>query len=233
MKTDKKNQITIAIDGHSSCGKSTLAKELSRELNYAYIDTGAMYRGVALYCKRLNLVSPDKIDKEAIISQLKNIEISFQFDEQLGKGVLYLNGENVENEIRTLEISQLVSPVAAIKEVREKLVEEQRNMGKNGGVILDGRDIGSVVFPNAELKLFVTASPDVRAQRRYDELLPSDPSVKFQDIKSNLLERDHLDSTRKESPLIQTEDAIVLDNSELTKKQQLEWVLEKVREILM
>jgi cytidylate kinase len=232
MNQQNTKQITIAIDGHSSCGKSTLAKALATELNYVYIDTGAMYRGVTLFCHRNELVTSDSIQKSEIVNRLSEITISFKYDEELGKAALLLNGENVEKEIRTLEISQLVSHVASIKEVREKLVEEQRKMGQNGGVILDGRDIGSVVFPNAELKLFVTANSDIRTQRRYEELLPSNPNIRFDDVKKNLLERDHIDSTREESPLIKTHDAIVLDNSEIGKNEQLMLVLGLVREIL-
>lgn len=224
-------KITVAIDGHSSCGKSTLAKELAKQLSYIYIDSGAMYRGVALYCLRHDWVSTEHLEKEKIIEHLKEINLTFKFDEQLGKPALYLNDEYVENFIRTMEVSNVVSPVATIREVREKLVEEQRKMSKMGGVIMDGRDIGSVVFPNAELKIFLTASPEVRAKRRYEELKATDPDVNIEEIKTNLLERDYIDSTREESPLIKTEDAWVLDNSRLTKDEQLTLVLNKICEI--
>lgn len=225
-------KITIAIDGYSSCGKSTLAKAIAKELNYVYVDTGAMYRGTALYCHRLGLAHAQSPDIEQIVQELPNIQISFQYNPETQQGDLFLNGENVEKEIRTLEISQLVSPIAAIKEVREKMVDEQRNMGKEGGVVLDGRDIGSVVFPNAELKLFLTAQPAIRAERRRKELEEKGENVSLDEVLKNIEERDYLDTTRKESPLIQTEDAVVLDNSFLTREEQLVWVLDKIREIL-
>ncbi|MFT7344183.1 MAG: cytidylate kinase [Lentimonas sp.] len=225
-------KITIAIDGHSSCGKSTMAKALAKEIGYIYIDTGAMYRGVTLYCLRKGLIDDQQIDAPAIIKSLNNIKIHFEYDEALKKPILHLNNENVEEEIRGLRVSSFVSPIAAIKEVRIKLVALQREMGKKGGVILDGRDIGSVVFPKAELKLFVTAKSAIRAQRRYLELKPADPSVKLEEIQKNIEERDFLDTTRKESPLIKTDDALVLDNSELSEKEQLLWVLDRICEIL-
>jgi cytidylate kinase len=231
MKSQK-NKITIAIDGYSSCGKSTLAKDLANELNAIYIDTGAMYRGVTLFAKRNNWVGENFIKSEEIIRALPQIEISFKKEPNKKAADLLLNGENVENEIRTLEISNLVSEVSAIKEVREKLVSEQRKMGEKGGVILDGRDIGSVVFPDAELKLFVTADPEIRAARRLAELRVSQPEIKFADVLENLNKRDYLDSTRAESPLVQTSDALVLDNSNLDQKEQLMWVLSKICEIL-
>ncbi|MFA7273527.1 MAG: (d)CMP kinase [Crocinitomicaceae bacterium] len=232
MKTaEDVKKITIAIDGHSSCGKSTLAKEIAKQLSYIYIDSGAMYRGVALYSLRNNWVSSNHLDSDTIIAHLKEIELTFQFDETLGKPALYLNGEHVEKLIRSMEVSSVVSPIATIKEVRQKLVEEQRKMSLKGGVVMDGRDIGSVVFPHAELKIFLTARPDVRAKRRYDEIKNTDSNVDLEEIKKNLLERDHIDSTREESPLIQTADAWVLDNSDLTKIQQLELVLNRIDEI--
>ena len=221
-------QITIAIDGYSSCGKSTLAKAMAKKLNYIFIDTGAMYRAVSYYCFQRKWVSEDNILKNQIVEGLKDIEIRFKFNEQNQKLEVELNGVNVEKEIRTLEISRLVSKVAAIKEVREKLVAEQQLIGNQGGVVMDGRDIGSVVFPNAELKLFITADPVVRAKRRHLEL--SDPTVDLNDVLENLKERDHLDSTRKESPLIQTEDAIVID-LQSHPEEQLERALEYVEQI--
>lgn len=224
-------KITIAIDGHSSCGKSTLAKELANELGYIYIDSGAMYRGVTLFCRRHDWVSPEHLDKEKIIAHLNEIELRFIFGPVMEKPQLTLNGELVEKYIRSMEISNVVSPVATIKEVRQKLVEEQREMGALGGVIMDGRDIGSVVFPDAELKIFLTASPEVRAIRRYDELKSTGADVTIAEIKTNLLERDRIDSTREESPLIQTPDAWVLDNSRLSKKEQLSIVIDRIREI--
>ncbi len=230
--TSSSRKITIAIDGHSSCGKSTLAKELAQKIGYIYIDSGAMYRGVALYCLRRDWVSKEHLDKEKIIAHLSEIELRFVLEPGMEKPQLSLNGENVERQIRSMEVSNVVSPVATIKEVRQKLVEEQREMGQLGGVIMDGRDIGSVVFPNAELKIFLTALPEVRAIRRYDELKATGTQVSIEEIKENLLERDRIDSSRAESPLIQTEDAWVLDNSRLSKNEQLNMVFDRIREIL-
>lgn len=221
MLTD--SHITIAIDGYSSCGKSTLAKALAKKLNYVFIDSGAMYRAVTFYCFQHGLVGPDTLETEKIIAALPEISIRFVMNTEAQKLEVELNGVNVEKEIRTLQISQLVSKISAIKEVRVKLVDEQRQIGKNGGVVMDGRDIGSVVFPNAELKLFVTADPMVRAERRFKEL--NDPTISLQDVLENLKQRDQMDSSRSESPLIQTEDAILIDNSNLTQEQQLQVVL--------
>lgn len=223
-------KITIAIDGYSSCGKSTLAKELAKELNYIFVDSGAMYRAVTLFVSRKKLVTSNSIDKKAIIDILHEVNLSFQLNEETKTPEIYLNGENIEKEIRTPFVSSLVSKVAAIKEVREKLVEEQRKMGENGGIIMDGRDIGSVVFPHAELKLFVTAEIATRVERRYAEMIAKGEEVTRQEVEKNLIERDHLDSTREESPLIQTEDAIVLDNTNLNRKEQLELALTLVKE---
>lgn len=232
MNEDKKSKkITIAIDGHSSCGKSTLAKELAQILGYIYIDSGAMYRGVALYCLRHDWVSSEHLETEKIIAHLNEIEIHFVKENGMEKPQLVLNGENVEKQIRSMQVSNVVSPVATIKEVRQKLVEEQRKMGEKGGVIMDGRDIGSVVFPKAELKIFLTAKPEIRAQRRYQELKATGADVEVEEIQENLLERDRIDSTRAESPLIQTPDAWVLDNSFLTKKEQLQVVLDKINSV--
>lgn len=226
-----KKQITIAIDGYSSCGKSTLAKALSSELGYLFIDTGAMYRGVTLYCMQNGLITHGEPNIPAIIDALPKIEIHFLKDAYTNKADLILNGENVENEIRLPEVASLVSKIAAIKEVREKLVLEQRKMGIHGGIVMDGRDIGSVVFPNAELKLFITASPEIRAQRRLKELVEKGVDTTFEEVLKNLTERDHLDSTRKESPLIQTNDAHVIDTSNLTQEQQLAKALDLVHTI--
>ncbi len=223
-------KITIAIDGYSSCGKSTLAKELAKELNYIFVDYGAMYRAVTFFVAQKNLVTSNSIDKKAIIDILHEVNLSFQLNEETKTPEIYLNGENIEKEIRTPFVSSLVSKVAAIKEVREKLVEEQRKMGENGGIIMDGRDIGSVVFPHAELKLFVTAEIATRVERRYAEMIAKGEEVTRQEVEKNLIERDHLDSTREESPLIQTEDAIVLDNTNLNRKEQLELALTLVKE---
>ena len=225
----KHKKITIAIDGFSSCGKSTLAKALAFELGYVFVDTGAMYRAVTLFCFRNNLINKDFINQQSIIDHLNQIEIHFERNKETSKLEIYLNNEVVEHEIRSLEISSLVSKVASIKEVRQKLVVEQKKMGEKGGVVMDGRDIGSVVFPNAELKLFVTASPEIRTERRFKELLSTEPNVTREEIRQNLEERDYLDSTRKESPLIQTEDAIVIDNSDINQQEQLELALELVR----
>ncbi len=223
-----KDKITIAIDGWSSCGKSTMAKALAKSLNYIYVDSGAMYRGVALFALRKGWVTDNCLEKSNIIDALDNLSISFS-QNQKGTPDLILNGENVEDIIRTLEVSQQVSKIAAIKEVRTFLVDQQRKMGDDGGVVMDGRDIGSVVFPNAELKLFITADVDTRAMRRYDELLSKGGDITLDEVKQNLKERDHLDSTREESPLIQTKDAVVIDNSDLTQDQQLEKALELVK----
>jgi cytidylate kinase len=216
-----KDKITIAIDGWSSCGKSTLAKALAKELEYIYVDSGAMYRGVALFALRNGWVSPDHTDKKEIIDNLNNIHLAFESTKP-GKADLFLNGENVEKEIRKIEVSKVVSAVAMIKEVRKHLVDLQRKLGDSGGVVMDGRDIGSVVFPNAELKLFVTADVDIRAQRRYDELQSKGEEVSLEEVKQNLKQRDQMDSTRKESPLIQTDDAVVIDNSHLSPEDQLQ-----------
>jgi CMP/dCMP kinase len=224
--------ITIAIDGFSSCGKSTLAKALAKELSYIFIDTGAMYRGVALYCMRKGFLSHDILDTENIIKALKNIELHFELNENTGKPELYMNGENEEHNLRKLDVSKCVSPVATIKEVRKKMVDAQRKMGKNGGVVMDGRDIGTVVFPKAELKIFVTADKEVRADRRFKELHAAGDLASREEIIENLLERDHIDSTREESPLKRANDALVLDNSDLNQLEQLEialgWVSKRI-----
>ena len=223
-------KITIAIDGYSACGKSTLAKGLAKALDYSFIDSGAMYRGAALFFYRLGYVSEKHIDKAAIEMAIPDLELSFKIDN--AKSCLYLHNENIEDEIRQSHVANIVSKVATIKAVRIALVKQQQRMGENGGIVMDGRDIGSVVFPNAQLKLFVTADPEIRAQRRFAELQEKGISEKLEEVKSNLTKRDHIDSTREESPLIQVKDAIVLDNSNLTKKEQLEWVLEKAKKII-
>ncbi len=226
-----KKQITIAIDGYSACGKSTLAKDLAKKLSFIFIDSGAMYRGVALYCLQNNLFDEDGNPKQVdIIHALKNITLSFQLIND--NNCLLLNGKNVEELIRGGEVAAVVSKVARIKEVRMKLVIEQQKMGANGGIVMEGRDIGSVVFPNAELKLFITASQEIRAQRRFLELKSKGIEAKIETISSNLAERDLMDSSRKESPLIQVADAIVLDNSKLTREEQLDFVLNLVRNLL-
>lgn len=224
-------KITIAIDGHSSCGKSTMAKDLARELGYVYIDTGAMYRAVTLYAMQNGYIdSASQIDIEGLQAAMKDINISFQFNPQSGRPDTYLNGVRVEDQIRTLQVSNLVSPIATLGFVREAMVEQQRQMGQEGGVILDGRDIGTVVFPNAELKIFVTASAEIRAQRRYDELTAKGENVDFESILKNVQERDYIDSHREISPLTQAPDAIVLDNSDMTIPQQKAWLLKLTQE---
>ena len=226
-----KKQITIAIDGYSACGKSTLAKDLAKKLSFIFIDSGAMYRGVALYCLQNNLFDADGTPKQVdIIQALKNITLSFQLIND--NNCLLLNGKNVEELIRGAEVAAVVSKVATIKEVRIKLVMEQQKMGENGGIVMEGRDIGSVVFPSAELKLFITASQEIRAQRRFLELKSKGFEAKINEISSNLAERDLMDSSRKESPLIQVADAIVLDNSKLTREEQLDFVLNLVRNLV-
>jgi cytidylate kinase len=226
-----KKQITIAIDGYSACGKSTLAKDLAKKLSFIFIDSGAMYRGVALYCLQNNLFDADGTPKQVeIIQALKNITLSFQLIND--NNCLLLNGKNVEELIRGTEVAAVVSKVATIKEVRVKLVMEQQKMGANGGIVMEGRDIGSVVFPNAEFKLFITASQEIRAQRRFLELKSKGIEAKINEISSNLAERDLMDSNRKESPLIQVADAIVLDNSKLTREEQLDFVLNLIRNLV-
>lgn len=233
----KTKKITIAIDGFSSCGKSTLAKALAKKINYIFIDSGAMYRGVSLYCIDNNLTIDNEINESLLIEHLPLIELSYKINENTMSPELILNGENVENKIRRIEVASIVSKVASIKEVRQKLVLEQQKMGEFGGIVMDGRDIGSVVFPTAELKLFITADPETRAQRRYKELKEKGDIVTLEEISVNLEERDRIDSTRKESPLLQTKDAILLDNSTFTPDEQLDIVynlyLNKVNEIVL
>ncbi len=224
------NNIVIAVDGHSSCGKSTVAKAVAKKLGIAYIDTGAMYRVVTLYAMRHNLFKANsEPDAEGIAAQLGNIKITFNFDQQLGRNTTYLNGENVENEIRGMEVSSRVSPVSAIPAVRAQLTEWQREMGRNQSVIMDGRDIGTTVFPNADLKIFMTARPEVRAKRRYDELKAKGQEADLAEILRNVEERDRQDSTRAVSPLRKADDAIVLDNSDMTREEQFDFVIDKVR----
>lgn len=225
-------KITIAIDGFSSTGKSTIAKQLAKNLSYIYVDTGAMYRAVTLYAMNKQYINDFSFNKEALISDLSNIKLSFQFNEDLGFAEMYLNGKNVEKEIRTLEVSKLVSPIATISDVRRKLVLEQQEMGKNKGIVMDGRDIGTVVFPDAELKLFMTASPDKRAKRRYKELIDRGDDVNYTEILHNVVERDRIDSTREDSPLIKANDAIELDNSDMGLNEQFERIMSLVAQKL-
>lgn len=222
------SKITIAIDGHSSTGKSTVAKQLAKHLGYVYVDSGAMYRAVTLYALNEKLIGEDFFNVEKLVMQLHKIHISFQFNETLGFAEVYLNGENVEEQIRTLTVSSFVSQVAAVPEVRYQMVKQQQAMGKGKGVVMDGRDIGTVVFPFAELKLFMTASAEIRAKRRYEELLARGEDVNFEDVLQNVNERDYIDSNRADSPLIKAEDAIEIDNSSLSREQQFDKILELV-----
>ena len=207
--------IIIAIDGHASCGKSTLAKRLAKELGYTYIDTGAMYRAVTLFALENGMISNGKVDEKKLIEALPSIEITFQYNAETGKSETILNGKNVENEIRKMEVSQYASPVATIPEVRRQLVSLQQAMGKQKRITMDGRDIGTVVFPDAEIKIFLTASAEVRAKRRYDEYLSKGQQADYQEILQNVITRDRIDSTREASPLKQADDAILIDNSNL------------------
>lgn len=225
-------KIVIAIDGYSSCGKSTLAKSLARKLGYAFIDSGAMYRAVTLYALRHQMIENGKPDEETIINSLEHINITFQYDQSTDKNTTFLNGENVEEEIRKLEVSENVSPVSAIGEVRREMVRQQQRMGQQKGIVMDGRDIGTVVFPEAELKIFMIASPEIRAQRRFLELSLKGESVSLEEIKKNLASRDYIDQNRAESPLRQAIDALVLDNSHLTPDEQLEWAYRKAIELI-
>ncbi len=225
-------KIIIAIDGHSSCGKSTMAKQLAQQLGYIYIDTGAMYRVVTLVALRNGWITDKVPDKAKVIKGLKDIHISFEWDEKQGKNTTFLNGENVEDEIRRLEVSDNVSPISTIAEVREEMVKQQRENGINKGIVMDGRDIGTVVFPSAELKIFMTASPEVRAQRRYLELKEKGLDVSFEEVLANVEGRDKIDSSRAASPLKQADDALVLDNSNLSREEQLKWTINKVKEIV-
>lgn len=224
-------KIIIAIDGHSSCGKSTVAKDIADKLNYVFIDSGAMYRAVTLYCLRNNLISNGIVNITQLKANLGKIKVSFRLNAETQHNDIWLNGENVEQEIRLLAVSQNVSPVAAVAEVRHLLVALQQGMGKSKGIVMDGRDIGTVVFPEAELKIFMTAQPDVRAKRRFDELTSMGEKVSYDEIRANIIERDLYDQTREESPLRKAEDSIVLDNSYMTREEQITWVLSRVAEI--
>ena len=223
-------KITIAIDGHSSCGKSTMAKDLAREVGYVYVDTGAMYRSVTLFALRNGLFTNDTINEEELRRRMPEIQISFKFNPETGRPDTYLNGELVEKDIRTMEVSNKVSPIAALGFVREAMVAQQQQMGKDKGVVMDGRDIGTTVFPDAELKVFVTASAEVRAQRRFDELKAKGMDADFDDILKNVQERDYIDSHREVSPLRKADDAIELDNSHMTIPEQKQWLLDRFNE---
>lgn len=234
-------KITIAIDGHSSCGKSTMAKDLAREVGYVYVDTGAMYRSVTLYALRALKAEGKTLNTEQNLSEalpsiltperMSDIHISFKFNPETGRPDTYLNEELVEKDIRGMEVSNNVSIIAALPFVREALVAQQQQMGREGGVVMDGRDIGTVVFPNAELKVFVTASAEVRAQRRYDELKGKGMEANYDEILKNVLERDYIDSHREVSPLRQADDALLLDNSNMTIEEQKQWLLDRFHEV--
>ena len=224
-------KITIAIDGYSSTGKSTLAKQLANHLGYVYVDTGAMYRAVTYFAMENGYINADSFDKQTLINSLPSIKLHFEFNPELGFAEMYLNDANIEKEIRTIQVSNFVSLVAEVSEVRAKLVEQQQEMGKGKGVVMDGRDIGTVVFPKAELKVFMTASPETRAQRRFEELKEKGQEVYFEEVLKNVEQRDYIDTHRDDSPLIKADDAIEIDNSYLTREEQFNAVLEMVNKV--
>lgn len=224
-------KITIAIDGFSSTGKSTLAKQLAKHLGYVYVDSGAMYRAVTYFAMQNGYIGAEFFDKETLINSLPFIKLHFEFNPELGFAEMYLNDVNVEKEIRTIEVSGFVSKVAEVSEVRAKLVEQQQEMGKNKGIVMDGRDIGTVVFPDAELKVFMTASPETRARRRFDELQAKGQDVTFEAVLRNVEERDHIDTHREDSPLVMADGAVAIDNSTLTREEQFEAVLALVEKV--
>ncbi|NHN27897.1 (d)CMP kinase [Flavobacterium jejuense] len=223
-------KITIAIDGFSSTGKSTLAKQLARQLGYVYVDTGAMYRAVTYFAMQNGFVKENYLDKEGLIKELSNIQLQFQLNYDLGFAEMYLNDVNVEEPIRTIDVSRNVSQIAEISEVRAKLVEQQQAMGRNKAIVMDGRDIGTVVFPDAELKLFMNASAETRAQRRFEELVEKGQNVTFQEVLENVQQRDYIDTHREDSPLVKAGDAIEIDNSAMSKKEQFELVMKLIEE---
>lgn len=226
------NKIIIAIDGYSSTGKSTLAKHLAKELGYVYVDTGAMYRAVAYYAMKQGLIDEKHFDKKGLISDLNKIDLDLQFNAELGYAEIFLNGENVESFIRSIEVSNMVSKVASISEIREKLVEQQQKMSLDKGIVMDGRDIGTVVFPEAELKLFMTASAENRAQRRFKEMTDNGVQIQYETVLENVTSRDHLDTTRDDSPLVKAGDAIEIDNSDMNVDQTFEVAIRYVKEKL-
>lgn len=228
-----KSKIIIAIDGYSSSGKSSMAKELAKQIGYAYIDTGAMYRAVTLYALENSIISTNcEIDKKTLIESLDKIDITFRVVESGETSHTFLNGIDVENEIRSMRVSNLVSPISTIKEVRRSLVEKQQSYGVEKGIVMDGRDIGTTVFPNAEMKVFVDASPEVRAKRRFKELTEKGVTVEYNDVYTNICERDHIDQTREESPLRKADDAIVLNNDNMSIEQQNKWLLDLYENIV-
>ena len=224
-------KITIAIDGYSSTGKSTLAKQLAKHLGYVYVDTGAMYRAITFFAMENGYISAEYFDKETLINSLKDIKLHFEFNSELGFAEMYLNDKNVEKQIRTIEVSNFVSKVAEVSEVRAKLVEQQQEMGKEKAIVMDGRDIGTVVFPDAELKIFMTANSETRAQRRFDELSQKGDNVSYEEVLKNVQERDYIDTHREDSPLVIADDAIEIDNSYLTREEQFNAVLELVDDV--
>jgi cytidylate kinase len=226
------NKIIIAIDGYSSTGKSTLAKHMAKEIGYVYVDTGAMYRAVAYYAMTQGLIDDNHFDKNGLILDLNNIDLNFEFNAELGYAEIFLNGNNVERFIRSIEVSNMVSKVASISEIREKLVEQQQKMSLNKGIVMDGRDIGTVVFPEAELKLFMTASPEKRAQRRYKEMTDNGVQIQYESVLENVTSRDHLDTTRADSPLVKAGDAIEIDNSDRNVAQTYALAMKYVNEKL-
>ena len=225
-------KITIAIDGYSSTGKSTLAKQLAKHLGYVYVDSGAMYRAITFFAMQNGYINSDFFDKETLINSLPSIKLHFELNSELGYAEMYLNNVNVEKEIRTLNVSNFVSKIAEVSEVRSKLVEQQQEMGNHKGIVMDGRDIGTVVFPNAELKIFMTSSPETRAQRRFDELQAKGDNVSFEEVLKNVQERDYIDTHRKDSPLVIANDAIKIDNSFLTREEQFAAVLELAKDVI-
>ncbi len=227
---NRTKKLTIAIDGHSSCGKSTVAKDLAKVLGYTYIDSGAMYRSVTLFCMVNDLIEGDYVNEEKLKTSIQDFTVHFTFDAANQRYITWMNHQEVEDKIRTLAVSNNVSAVSKIGFVREKLVKLQQEMGKNGGIVMDGRDIGTVVFPNAELKIFMTASAQVRAQRRFDEIKAAGLEVSFQEVLDNIEKRDYMDANREISPLRKADDAVILDNSYLTKKEQLDKLIELVNQ---
>jgi CMP/dCMP kinase len=224
-------RITIAIDGYSSCGKSTIAKAVAAKLGYSYVDTGAMYRAVTLYAIEQGMIKDGAFDEHEIVLALEDIHLTFRFNPNTKSSETFLNGRNIEKEIRSMLVSSSVSPVSKIHDVRVHMVALQREMGKDKGVVMDGRDIGTNVFPDAELKIFMTADTDVRAHRRYDELRSKGVKTTFEEVRQNLISRDHEDTHRKENPLVQAPDAIILDNTDMTREEQLEFVMGLVEEL--
>ncbi len=231
MNTPLTREIIIAIDGFSSCGKSTFARSIAARMGYIFIDTGAMYRAVSLYAMRAGAITDGKVDAERIVALLPQIQITFSFNPERGASDIYVNGERVEDQIRTIEVSNNVSAVSQIRQVREKLVALQQSMGAKGGIVMDGRDIGTVVFPDADIKLFMVADPHIRAQRRYDELTAKGQSVSLEEIEANVVARDHADMTREESPLRRADDAIELDNSHMSVDEQMAWFFSLVEKL--